>query len=265
MKLTDLPHFQIFKNKKVKVLRHKDSKIELWNLYASGKFERYQNGQSWDVFGDAEYIISFIAERNKYAKFAGVWEVKSKRGKANGVQYQTKEIKGFDDFKTRLIVNWGEGTRSWAQLLERQGDKEIVEILPPNYVLDFPGFYNFALTFDQLFEIVTNPDSNREWQRMLVSVSGVYVILDKKSGLQYIGSAYGFGGIWNRWKNYSKTFSGGNKLLEELLKKYPTRYKQFQFSILRVLEPSSTKNEVLEQETLLKIKLGSRAFGLNSN
>ena len=35
--------------------------------------------------------------------------------------------------------------------------------------------------------------------------------------------------------------------------------------LLRVLEPSSTKDEVIWQETLLKKKLGSRAFGLNAN
>ena len=131
--------------------------------------------------------------------------------------------------------------------------------------MDFPGYYNFVLSYDQLATMVKNPDSNREWQRMLASISGVYVLLDKRSGKQYVGSAYGTGGIWARWKSYVKSPSGGNALLKELLVKNPARSKQFQFSILRVLEPSATKVEVISQEVLTKNKLGSRAFGLNSN
>jgi hypothetical protein len=58
---------------------------------------------------------------------------------------------------------------------------------------------------------------------------------------------------------------GGNKLMKKLLMKHPDRYESFQFSILRVLEPGSTKEQVIEQESLMKEKLGSRAFGLNDN
>ena len=61
--------------------------------------------------------------------------------------------------------------------------------------MDFPGYYNFALTYKQLSTMVENPDSNREWQRMLSSVSGVYLLLDQRTGRQYVGSAYGAGGL----------------------------------------------------------------------
>lgn len=131
--------------------------------------------------------------------------------------------------------------------------------------MDFPGFYNFTLSYAQLTEMVKNPDSNREWQRMLSSVSGVYVLLDQRSGKQYIGSAYGSGGIWARWKSYVRNPTGGNRELKSLLKSTPGRCRQFQFSILRVLEPHASKDDVISQEVRTKHKLGSRAFGLNSN
>lgn len=267
MNILDLPQFEPFRrDHSVKVLRHKDSRRDLWELRRKGMFERYQNGQSWDVFGRACYIISFIAERNRFAKFVGVWRVVSTHKKEpRGYRYRTKQLPGFEDLEGRLVVRWGEGTRSWAQWLHRQGNKEIVELIPPNYVMEFPGYYNFTLSYDQLATVVRNPDSNREWQRMLSSVSGVYILLDQHSGKQYVGSAYGAGGIWARWKSYAKSPSGGNALLKELLARTPTRYRQFQFSILRVLEPSATKDEVISQEVLAKKKLGSRAFGLNSN
>ncbi len=267
MKISDLPHFEQFRNtRNVKVLRHKESRQNLWQLYDDGKFDGYQSGQSWDVFGEARYIISFIAERNRYAKFVGVWEVLSKhKKKIKGYAYETKAISGFEDLRARLIVRWGEGTRSWAQWLHSRGDKEIVELLPPNYVMEFPGYYKVMLSYAQLSSMVSHPDSNREWERMLSSVSGIYILLDRHSGLQYVGSAYGNGGIWARWRNYVRSPSGGNVRLKKLLAANPDRYRQFQFSILRVLEPDATKDEVIEQESLEKHKLGSRVFGLNDN
>jgi hypothetical protein len=268
MRLMHLYHFERFRDdRNVNVLRHKEHKLDLWNLRSSGRFDRYQNDQSWDVFGEARYVISFIAERYRYARFVGVWEVlsKKKRKKDGRFLYKTREIPGFDDLAGRLVVRWGEGTRSWAQWLHSQGNKEIVELYPPNYVMDFPGFYNVTLSYDELETMVNNPDSNREWQRMLSSVAGVYVILDQRSGKQYVGSAYGSGGIWARWQSYVKSPSGGNALLKKLLQASPGRYKHFQYSILRILEPNATKEEVIQQETLTKRKLGSRAFGLNSN
>lgn len=266
MRILDLIQFSRFREQRdVKVLRHKEAKWDLWDLRGSGKFEEYQNGQGWDVFGDARFVISFVAEGQKYAKFVGVWEVLAKSLKGKEYRYETQEIPGFDELEGRLVVLWGEGTRSWAQWLHSKGNKEISELLPPNYVMDFPGFYDFTLTHDQLVRMMNNPESNREWYRMLSSVSGVYLILDRVTGRQYVGSAYGAGGIWARWKMYAKYHSGGNKLLKQLLLEYPDQYKQFQFSVLRVLEPGVPKDAVIDQEVLVKRKLGSRAFGLNCN
>ena len=66
------------------------------------------------------------------------------------------------------------------------------------------GFYDFTLSFNDLKQLLENPDSSREWYRMLSSISGIYLILNTVSGEQYIGSAYGKDGIWNRWKKYIK-------------------------------------------------------------
>lgn len=266
MKLLEMELFARFRDRRdVKVLRHKDTKLDLWAMRGTQEFVKYQNGQGWDVFGNARFLFSFIAERQKFGKFVGIWEVLSKTSRGKGFRYVTRELPGFKDMEGRLVVHWGKGTRSWAQWLHRAGNKDISEILPPDYVTDFPGFYDFVLRHDQLVRMVSNKESNREWYRMLSSVSGVYVILDTISGRQYIGSAYGAGGIWARWRQYAKTSHGGNILLKSLLEKHPDRYKNFQFALLRVLEPGITKEAVIDHETITKRKLGSRAFGLNAN
>ena len=259
MNILDLPQFKDFKNnKQVKVLCHKH---EIWEHYKGDVFEKYQNEQGKDVFKDVDYIISFIAERHKFARYVGVWKVLSKKKLQNGrYRYRTEGLSNDDDLLERLIVEWGDGNRAWAQWLHPKGNKKVYEILPPNYVKEFPGFYDFILTYRELKELIQNPVPNREWQRMLSAISGVYVILDTKSGDQYVGSACGENGLWGRWKQYSNDPSGGNKLLKELLRKYPRRSDEFQFSVLRVLEPHSTQDTVIEQETLLKEKLGSKVL-----
>lgn len=267
MKLSQLPQFaNLAARKDVRVLRHRDTQSDLWELRKSGAFDAFQNGQNWDVFGSARLLVSFIAEHNKFAKFVGVWEVLGKhRNSEGGFSYTTRELPGYESLSGRLVVGWGGGTRSWAQRMDRAGDKEVFQLLPPHYVMDFPGFYNVMLSYRDLKEMIENPESNREWHRMLASISGIYVILDKHSGKQYIGSAYGAGGIWARWRSYAQCPSGGNKLLNKLLSARPKAYRDFQFSILRVLEAGAIRDEVLEQEAIIKRKLGSRAFGLNDN
>lgn len=100
---------------------------------------------------------------------------------------------------------------------------------------------------------------------MLASISAVYLVLDSKTGRQYVGCAYGTGGFLGRCKAYARTGGGGNLQLEELVKLSKRRVHDLQFSVLRVLEPGIPRAVVLEHEALVKQKLGCRVFGLNSN
>lgn len=268
MNLSDIHLFDWMQGRKdVKVLRHNDRDKDLWALRHDGRFQQYQNEQSRDVFGKAKFVVSFIAERGRYAKFVGVWSVDEKHADGEGCRYVTTELPGYESLAGRLVIDWGDSARAWAQWMhEAGGNKPVMEILPPNYVKEFPGFYNFTLTHAELAQLIANPDSNREWQRMLSSVSGIYVILHKESGRQYVGSAYGENGVWGRWANYAKApFTGGNVQLEALLAEFPEAYKDFQFALLRVLESGATRDDVLAHEGLVKQKLGSRIFGLNKN
>jgi hypothetical protein len=132
-------------------------------------------------------------------------------------------------------------------------------------VREFPGYDDFILRFDELERIVTNPDANETWHRMLAGVAGVYLISDGKTGDLYVGSAYGEAGILGRWASYVRTKRGGNAKLRALLARDPARYQSFSFSILRTLPRSLTHKEVIAVESLYKAKLGTRAFGLNDN
>lgn len=100
---------------------------------------------------------------------------------------------------------------------------------------------------------------------MLASVAAVYLILDTKTGNQYVGSAYGEGGLLARWRTYAKTAHGGNKQLKVLAAERAGLARDLQFAILQTLPLASTAKEVIDHERRHKAKLRSRAHGLNSN
>ena len=102
-------------------------------------------------------------------------------------------------------------------------------------------------------------------QQELAAAIGIYLILDSKTGQQYVGSANGKDGIWQRWSEYAANYTGGNKELVALIKSDPHYYRHFRYSVLQTLPSNITQREIVAIENLYKQKLGSKAHGLNAN
>ena len=86
--------------------------------------------------------------------------------------------------------------RSHPQLLSvriSRNEKEIIEILPPESFHNhkFSTYNDVVLDFKDLKDIIKSRSKFKDWHLMLSAVKGIYLILDKKTGDQYIGSAYG--------------------------------------------------------------------------
>ncbi len=275
-------------NQGIKVVRHQDSRFDVHEIYRKDNIEVYQAIQKRSVFDGAEILVSFIGIENTKAKFIGMYrnhgkrrwtDLKKKPVSRDGDDaslafldsvteqhfwYDLEPLPAMDDLKDRLIVKWGtpSSARSWVQ---SKLDKEVVEILPKGYVMPFPGFQDIILPYSELVKLIGNPEANREWYNKLSEVAGIYLIVDSATGKQYIGSAAGGRGIWGRWKSYVKSGHGGNKKLREIIGKDPQYVNNFQFTVLRTLANTLTQKEVIEFEKLYKKKLGTKAFGLNSN
>jgi hypothetical protein len=281
MQLLRLENFDF--SRKVKIIRHtREGKISVNEIYKKGQLIAYQSVQTNDVYEDAELILVFIATEGNYCKYVGACEIveKSTVGKVkkkikklpqvdipnyynnNQFYYIMKEVPILTDFIDRLVIDWGNDPINWYKPLS---EKEVIEILPKGYVTDFPGFDDVILSYTEMKSIMDNKNANREWHRMLESVAGVYLILDAETGKQYVGSASGQKGILARWKQYALNGHGGNVELKKLIDKDPQSFFKFQYSILRTLPKTLTSTEVIAIESLYKKKLGSRAFGLNSN
>ena len=261
---------------RIKLVRHEDARVSMDELRSEQQFDWYQSFQGRPIFNCA-YIVSFIGQPHRRAQLYGVFRVldhhvstgKVPQGlkypnwaRCGQIQYDLERLDGFADLEDRVIIDWGASTRSWHQWLR---DKEVAEILPSGYVREFPGYLDFVLSYDELRAIVHNPVANREWHRMLRAVAGVYLIVDRTTGRQYVGSACGEGGIAQRWASYVHSGHGGNKMLKELLAKDEKHARHFAFTVLQTLPRTATPAEVVACETLHKLKLGSRHHGFNPN
>jgi len=133
-------------------------------------------------------------------------------------------------------------------------------------VADFPGYASVIISKATLDIIVQQQIAS--WKSALSSVAGVYLITDTETGKHYVGSAYGEGGFWQRWSEYSATGHGHNKALLALLAIKSVAYaSKFQFCILEIADTHASKNDVLARETHWKNALCSREShgGYNAN
>lgn len=270
-----LPH-----EARVKMVRHKDKRINLYDCYKYNLdfFMQYQSSQNRPVFKGVDYLVSFIGEDNNTARFIGVFRILEQIERNKTVDweyyqinnpilqtrywYPMKEMIGYEDIKDRVIIKW-RNPISWCQWFSNT--MEVVELSHGLRYRRFTDYLDFVITFDELTEIVIN--RCEDWQRALSSINGVYLIRDNNTGLLYVGSTYGSEGVWGRWSEYVLSGGhGGNKSLLELLNGDPLyASKHFIFSLLMLLPKSITPEEAIRKEQLFKRKLGTLSRGLNNN
>lgn len=274
--------YKLDMSKRIKIARHQDTRdVDVHELYHTKQFELYQSYQEKNQFKDCDYLVSCLGIDNNQALFIGVYKVNNTfevdgfpehyvipyRGKAkmqSKYSYELEKMAGFEDLENRLVIKWHNVAQAWCMWLDTN-PKEVVQILPKGYVKDFPGYLDVNISYRELQDIVNDPDANGVWHKMLSSAGAVYLILDTTDGMQYVGSASGKEGLLGRWKEYATTGHGNNKKLKEILDSNPDRVHKFRFTILQTLPTSLTYKEVLTEENKYKIKLGSRAYGLNLN
>jgi hypothetical protein len=257
----------------VRLLRHADERVQrdLFDaaVTAEPRFDQYQQSQSKpkviDAFRAATHVASFVLEpMTKQTVFVGVWS----RGReldapppdpwgaptAPGtVAFELTRLPEFDTYRGRVVIQWGEGTRAWVQRADQQ-DKKIVELLRDRLPKAFPGYLDVTCKLDQVAAL---PHS---WAEALRIVNGVYLLVHRERGDQYIGVACGADGFLGRWLSYADGH-GGNVAMREL----GSPASAYDASILEVMGSAASPADALMREKLWKEKLGSRARGLNLN
>ena len=130
-------------------------------------------------------------------------------------------------------------------------------------VKQFNGYENIYLSFEELKEIIDN--GYQDYVITLKAINAIYMIIDKTTGKQYIGSSYGEDGLYGRWRSYIQTGDGGNLMLKELKEKDKEHYVNYNFMILKTLPIKMNPKEIQNIESDYKEKYLTRKYGLNKN
>ncbi len=262
----------------VKLIRHALSDDGFRDCYNKGMTKEYTQQQKKGFSDGFKYWIVFISDKGTHCRFFACYKILGSKPdtienmpmnflhpewyKGEGECFELEEVEVLSDLKDRLLIDWGKGTRTWAQ---RGTNEKSVVAIQANPKMVFNGFENLVLTYDELREILDDTITYSEWHTALSSVNAVYLIVDRKNGKQYVGTAYGKDGLLGRLAIYVATGHGNNKLMKEAVCAYPERYKEFQFSILQILPKNLTDEEIIKMESLYKRKLMTKEFGMNDN
>jgi hypothetical protein len=126
------------RNAKVKLVRHKDARCDLYEKYRTDPkwFYAYQRSQENPVFKNTDYIVSFIGEKGITARFIGVYQVSNEQENTSynpdtlidgKYIYDMQEVAGFEDLKDRVIIKWRNAS-TWHQW--NKNEMEVIEIQP---------------------------------------------------------------------------------------------------------------------------------------
>lgn len=235
------------------------------------RFEEYQSSQSnpnvIDQMNSAEILASFVVDPGGRTVFVGLWRVKGSKedyiadpyGSAprgderRHVVFELEWQEVLEHYRGRIVVDWGGGERAWLQYAHRR-DKEIVEIRRIAEEPLFPGVSRFTSPLHQLESLPAT------WLESLRVTRGIYILVHRTSGAQYVGSATGPDGFLGRWRGYTDGH-GGNAALREL----GHQANEYDVRILETVGSGASLEDVYELESAWKDKLGSRAQGLNRN
>ena len=188
-------------NRKEKIINGKSYANSLYNLYLTERnvFLTYQSEQIAKDFKDVDYIVSFIGEEGTTSRFVGVFKnggivapLELYNGKEQA-RFDFTEVDGFELLKERVIIDWNNPV-SWRQNYQNQ--MPVIRIdrgLQENNIPVFTRFEDVMLDYSQLRRIIET--NNMEWKSKLESCNAVYLILDKLTGKQYVGSTYNPKGI----------------------------------------------------------------------
>jgi hypothetical protein len=259
----------------VRLLRHQDHRSERgkgpYELWRDDRpaFRLYQETQSFQnrTRLKAAYWASFVVTPVGETLLAGFyrsrylginneerpWPNNASRTDPVGTCdiYELNPDDCLDDLAGRLVIEWGDGERSWIQRADNQ-NKVVSEMRTVFREPDFPGFADFIAPLSKI-EVLP-----RDWITALQSSRGVYLLTCPKTKEQYVGKATGDHGFYGRWLDYVRDGYGGNVGLKS---RDPSDY---QVSILQVAGDAEAF-EIDAMETRWKQKLQSREMGLNRN
>ena len=284
-----------YQNEKLKLVFHKDwefdpdgkdvsdeerghfgsikCKLKLADMYRFGEKDKIEfmmtlSGNKRINKGEvALSFIPYIYGKNMWL-LAAAFRVK----KVDGRTVSKEDLVELEPYIGRMVILYsGKGANVTLADVDKIKKLEVAAILDVPLDETFPGYDRVLLSYEQLEVLIDTP----EWEEKLSAKKGVYVITDKKTGKQYVGSAYGNTGIFGRWHTYINSkgdiiaddVNYPNQSFKEIVKKYSKQYikENFQYSILETFEIGTPKENVIARENWWKRVLLTKEHGYNQN
>lgn len=184
--------------------------------------------------------------------------------------YNLKLIDRFSHFVERLIVEYKkkQGPKQAKIDISNIETIPVVSILEKKYIQvnrPFDGYDKISLPFRELKTIINGNVDN--WRILLENINCIYAITDTLTGRVYIGSTYGYNGVWQRWSTYVYTNGhGGDVVLKKLIDETPNYGNNFVFTVIEsFFNRDGNAPYILERENYWKKVFATRAFGNNKN
>lgn len=270
IRFNDILRLEGLDPKMVRLVRHQDSRSErslltVWKTKRE-EFEFYQSIQSRRIAKPGEMIASFVVTPapKRETVFVGIYEIEGitvapvgvrdrvlNEDVTGGFQLQLRLTDHLKDYRGELRIDWGAGARSWVQRAHLQ-DK-LVTAIREEPAEPFPGFEKLQIKSWEFDEMAS------EWVSHLNHTKGVYLLVETKTGKQYVGSATGVESLWGRWAAYANGGHGGDVELKRL------NNPQYLMSVLRAVPMVYSDDDILAWESVWKDHLGTRLWGLNDN
>lgn len=222
-----------------------------------------------------KYCLQFIRldKDQKYDEwlFLGAYENCGVNSFDDGHQtYNLTPLDRFSHFVERLIVSYKkiQGPKQAKIIISNIETMPVVSVLEKKYVQtnkQFDGYDKISLSFQDLKAIICSNVDN--WRILLENINCVYAITDKLTGKVYIGSTYGYNGVWQRWSNYVYSNGhGGDVALKALIEKNPDYANNFVFTIIETFFNRDGNAEYIRhRENYWKEVFATRTFGNNKN
>lgn len=255
--------------KQVQLVRHQDTRpgrttpYNLWRA-GDGSLETYQQIQRNAVFAVGKLLATFVVTPAKDTLFIGLYRVEGvgavpphtidpgtqAEPEAGCHYYDIHRDTRLSEYAGHLVIDWGQGFLAWVQHAagKDKREKAILEIRKDLREEPFPGFTQFRWNIDEIAAVPLT------WQAVLKSVKGVYLLVDRETSKQYVGSAKGEESLWGRFLDYAGSGHGGNVELRRLGR------RPYQVTVLEVV---NSDTGIERTEEAWKRKLLSREFGLN--
>ena len=243
-------------------------------------FNAYQSIQSPAVekrLQQKQWLISFVVDAAGQTVLAGVFRNAQQIEDPSKLHAANKRLSKYDfvhtagenplwfdlvltkhlgKFRGRLVIEW-HNPISWCRNADSSGSVFEVTSISPESLLVPPKLRDWRSIVWSWKQLKSLPQS---WRIAISQWRAVYLIHDASTNKNYVGSAYGSDNLLSRWEGYAATGNNDNKHLK------PLSPEGFTFSILDLLDPTATVQEVTKRESTWKRRLHTlHPEGLNGN